>query len=68
LISYGTAYGLPNGERSSTIMPDTEFQLCGPETPEMIARATELVKMELQEYSLEELVNYEISALWRKHL
>jgi SAM-dependent methyltransferase len=48
------------------IMPGTEFQLRGPETPEMIARATELVKVELQEYSLEELVNYEISSLWRK--
>jgi SAM-dependent methyltransferase len=48
------------------IMPGTEFQLRGPETPEMVARATELVKAELREYSLEELVNYEFSALWRK--
>jgi SAM-dependent methyltransferase len=50
------------------IMPGTEFRLRGPETPEMIARATELVRSELHEYSVEELVNYQLSALWKNHL
>ena len=50
------------------IMPGTEFRLRGPETPEMIARATELVRSELHEYSVEELVNYELSALWKNHI
>jgi SAM-dependent methyltransferase len=50
------------------IMPDAEFHLRGPETPEMITRAMELSKGELREYSLEELVNYEASVLWRKPL
>jgi SAM-dependent methyltransferase len=50
------------------LMPGTEFQLRGPETPEMIASAMELMKTDLHGYSLEELVNYELSALWRKPL
>jgi SAM-dependent methyltransferase len=50
------------------IMPGAELQLRGPETPEMTARATELAKVELQGYLLEELVNYELSAIWRKPL
>jgi hypothetical protein len=50
------------------IMPGTEFRLRGPETPEMIARAKELVKSELHEYSVKELVNYQLSALWKNHL
>jgi SAM-dependent methyltransferase len=48
------------------VLPGTEFRLRGPETPEMIARAKELVKSELHEYSVEELVNYQLSALWKK--
>jgi len=52
----------------SEIMPGTEFKLAGPETPEMIARATELRNSELRDYSLEELVNYQLSVLWRKPL
>ena len=47
---------------------NAEFRLRGPETPEMIARATELVRSELHEYSVEELVNYELSALWKNHI
>ena len=50
------------------IMPGTEFRLRGPETPEMIARATDLVRSELDAYSVDELVNYEFSALWKKPL
>jgi SAM-dependent methyltransferase len=50
------------------IMPGTEVRLRGPQTPEMIARAAELVRSELHEYSLEELVNSELSALWKKPL
>ena len=52
----------------NNIMPGTEFRLRGPEIPEMIAKATELVRSELREYSVEELVSYQLSALWRKPL
>jgi SAM-dependent methyltransferase len=50
------------------ISPGAEFQLRGPETPELVARAAELAKGELRDYSLDELVTYEISVLWTKPL
>lgn len=48
------------------ILPGAKFRLRGNENPEMIARAEELVKSELHEYSVEELVNSQLSALWKK--
>jgi SAM-dependent methyltransferase len=46
--------------------PGCEIRLRGPETPEMINRALELRKTELTDYSLEELISYDLSVSWRK--
>lgn len=48
------------------MLPGTKFRLRGNENPEMIARTKELVKLGLHEYSVEELVNSDLSALWKK--
>lgn len=48
------------------IMIGSESRLRGPQIPEMNSRATELLKSELHDYSIDELVNYELSALWKK--
>lgn len=47
--------------------PGCEIHLRGPETPAMIERAMELRKTELSDYSMEELINYEVRVAWRKH-
>lgn len=47
--------------------PGCEVRLRGPETPAMIQRAMELRRTELSDYSMEELINYELIVGWRKH-
>lgn len=46
--------------------PGCEIRLRGQKAPAMIARAVELHKTELSGYSLEELINGELSVSWRK--
>jgi SAM-dependent methyltransferase len=47
-------------------LPGCELRLRGPEIAELIDRAKVFECEELHSYSLEELINYELSVFWRK--
>jgi SAM-dependent methyltransferase len=53
----------------SEIMPGCHFVLRGPDSPDLRARAIELQQSgDLENYCVEELVNFEFTAMWKKQI